>query len=67
MRKYKHTEHYVENIINNANLTRVDVVSRFEQKGMKKYAYTYYDAINYLRQCDIDNIRWILFGGKYPY
>lgn len=61
--KYKHTEHYVEKIISYANLTRIDVMVRFVQKGMGNRSYS--DAINYLRKCDVDTIRWILRLGKY--
>ena len=60
---YKHTEHYVEKIISYANLTRNDVVECFRQKGMGNRSYR--DAINYLRKCDVDTIRWILRLGKY--
>lgn len=63
MRNYKHTEHYVENIISDANLTRNDVMSHFRQKGMAQRSYR--DAINYLRSCDVDTMRWILRLGKY--
>lgn len=60
---YKHTEHYVEKIISYANLTRNDVMVHFRQKGMAQRSYR--DAINYLRKCDADTIRWILSTGKY--
>lgn len=52
--KYRHSEEYVIKIINNANLTPRDVMSWFEQKGIAQH------AINFLRECDADTIRWFL-------
>ena len=61
--KRKHTEHYVEKIISYANLTRRDVEVAFQQKGLGNRSYR--EALNYLRNCDIDTIRWILRVEKY--